>query len=124
MTIGQRIKKLRDDANMQQTELAERINVKKQTLYKYENDIVTNIPSDKIETIARTFNVTPAYLMGWEDENVDVMKEFEDFIEKNHILQSKIMTYLNMFSKLSPESQDNVIDYIDYQITKEKKDNG
>lgn len=109
---------------MQQTELAERINVKKQTLYKYENDIVTNIPSDKIETIARTFNVTPAYLMGWEDENVDVMKEFEDFIEKNHILQSKIMTYLNMFSKLSPESQDNVIDYIDYQITKEKKDNG
>nr|WP_242843822.1 MULTISPECIES: helix-turn-helix transcriptional regulator [Clostridia] len=40
--------------NVLQTELAEKIGVSKQTLYKYENNIVTNIPSYKIELIAKT----------------------------------------------------------------------
>lgn len=68
MTRGNKIRKLREDNNMTQTELAERIRVSKQSLYKYENGIVTNIPSDKIEAIADVFDVSPAYIMGWEDE--------------------------------------------------------
>lgn len=52
MTIGERIKEIRDRTNMSQVDFADKINVSKQTLYKYENDIITNIPSDKIEAIA------------------------------------------------------------------------
>ena len=48
MTKGERIKKLRKSMGFSQVEFADRIGVSKQTLYKYENDIVTNIPSDKI----------------------------------------------------------------------------
>ena len=70
MTRGQRIKKARTDAGYGQTELAEKINVSKQTLYKYENDIITNIPSDKIFAIADACSVTPNYLMGWEDNGL------------------------------------------------------
>ena len=69
MTIGDRIKIQRDKANLSQTELAKKINVSKQTLYKYESNIITNIPSDKIEAIAHVLGVTPSYLMGWDDEN-------------------------------------------------------
>ena len=67
MTIGQRIRHLREKKQISQTDLANKINVTKQNLYKYENGIITNIPSDKIEQIAKAFNVSPAYLMGWED---------------------------------------------------------
>ena len=69
MTIGDRIKKQRELLGISQVELAEKIKVSKQTLYKYENDIVTNIPSDKIEDIAKFCGVSPSYLMGWEDAN-------------------------------------------------------
>ena len=69
MTIGQRIKKRRELLNIGQTELAEKVDVSKQTLYKYENDIVTNIPSDKVELMAKALGCSPSYLMGWEDEN-------------------------------------------------------
>ena len=69
MTIGTRIKNFRTAANMSQTELAQKIKVSKQTLYKYENDIITNIPSDKIEAIALVLNVTPAALMGWNNSS-------------------------------------------------------
>lgn len=68
MTIGERIKEVRNRLNMSQVSFADKIDVSKQTLYKYENDIITNIPSDKIEAIAKIGNVSPAYLMGWDEE--------------------------------------------------------
>lgn len=65
MTKGERIKRLRDALGMSQVSLADKINVSKQTLYKYENDIITNIPSDKVEEMADVLGTTPAYIMGW-----------------------------------------------------------
>ena len=48
MTKGQRIRTKRESLNMSATDLAKRVDISKQTLYKYENDIITNIPSDVI----------------------------------------------------------------------------
>ena len=67
MTVGERLKQLREQLGMSQVDFATKINVSKQTLYKYENNIITNIPSDKIESAARICNVSPAYIMGWEN---------------------------------------------------------
>ena len=72
MTIGQRIKSRREQLNIGQSELAEKVGVSKQTLYKYENDIVTNIPSDKVEKISYYLETTPAYLMGWEENESNI----------------------------------------------------
>lgn len=52
MNKGQRIKKLRTDNTMTQGDLGARIGVTAQTIFKYEEGIVTNIPLDKIEAIA------------------------------------------------------------------------
>lgn len=68
MNIGQRIKNMRLKNNLTQDELALRINTTKQTIHKYENGIITNIPSSKIEAIANVLNTTPDYLMGWTNE--------------------------------------------------------
>ena len=64
MTVGERIKKLRNKSGLNQVDFATKINVSKQTLYKYENNIITNIPSDKIEAVADLCHVSPAYIMG------------------------------------------------------------
>lgn len=69
MTIGERIKQIREKKQISQTELALAINVSKQNLYKYENNIITNIPSDKIEAIAKFLKISPAYIMGWENND-------------------------------------------------------
>ena len=66
MTIGTRIKNKREELGIAQVELARKIGCTKQTIYKYENDIVTNIPSDNVEKLASALNTTPAYLMGWD----------------------------------------------------------
>lgn len=68
MADGKRIKMLRLKKGITQVDLAAEVHITKQTLYKYENGIITNIPSDKIEELARVLNTTPAYLMGWDDD--------------------------------------------------------
>lgn len=75
MTIGERIKECRESLGMTQVALAEAINEKKQTLYKYENNIITNIPIKKVELIADALHTTPAYLMGWEIEKAPSQKD-------------------------------------------------
>lgn len=69
-TKGTRIKQAREKIGMSQTDMAEKIGVSKQTLYKYENDIITNVPTDKIEAISRLAGVSPSYIMGWENNNL------------------------------------------------------
>lgn len=68
MTIGERIKHRREELCITQTWLAEQIGTSKQNLYKYENGIIANIPTEKIEAIAKALHTTPAYLMGWSKE--------------------------------------------------------
>lgn len=66
MTIGDRIRSVRESKGIEQTELANAVGISKQTLYKYEKGIISQIPSDKIEEIAKYLLVSPAYLMGWD----------------------------------------------------------
>lgn len=67
MTVGEKIKDIRENIlGLSAVALAEKIHVSKQTLYKYENNIITNIPSDKIEALAKLAHISPAVIMGWE----------------------------------------------------------
>ena len=70
MTIGQRIRTARERRDMTLDEVAKRCNTTKQTIFKYENEIVTNIPYDKIVLLSTALDVSPSYLFGWtEKEN-------------------------------------------------------
>lgn len=95
MTKGDRIKRLRTDRNMTQPELAGLIGTTKQTIYKYENGTVTNIPSDKIEAMAQIFNVSPSYILGWPDEaqekNREAAAEAADLSEVKQMLIEEIL---------------------------------
>ncbi len=92
MTIGEKIKHQRHLLGYTQVELANKVNISKQTLYKYENNIVTNIPSDKIELLANSLQVTPAYLMGWVNSPKQESLYNDDLISKANILLLKLNT--------------------------------
>lgn len=59
MTIGERIREARTAKGLTQEQLAEQVHVTKQAVYKYETGIVTNIPLDKLESIAACLGVAP-----------------------------------------------------------------
>ena len=72
MTIGERIKFLRKKNAMTQTDIAKKLNIATQTVFKYEKNIVTSIPMENIQKLSEIFGVTPAYIMGWETEDTEI----------------------------------------------------
>ena len=70
MTIGQRIRAARERKDMTLDEVATRCKTTKQTIFKYENEIVTNIPYDKIVLLSNALDVSPSYLFGWDEKEV------------------------------------------------------
>lgn len=69
MTIspGTKIKELRQLSGMSQEELGRRVGVQRAAINKYEKNTVTNIPLSTIEKIANVFEVSPTYIVGWND---------------------------------------------------------
>lgn len=68
MTIGQRISEARVRKDLTLDEVAKRCNTTKQTIFKYENGIITNIPYDKIVLLSYALDVSPSYLFGWDEK--------------------------------------------------------
>lgn len=68
MNLSEKIRYLRIQKGMTQAELAEKLNTTKQTIGKYENQVVTNLPLNRIQELADALDTTPAYLMGWGEE--------------------------------------------------------
>ncbi len=76
MSVGKRIKRLREDLRLTQEDVANKVGVAIQTIYKYENEIVTNIPLDKLEKIATALSTSPSYLMGWDNKRTISTEKF------------------------------------------------
>ena len=69
MSVGLRIKLAREQRNMTLEDVAKLCDTTKQTIYKYENEIVTNIPYDKIVLLTKALDVSPSYLFGWNEDS-------------------------------------------------------
>lgn len=63
MTIAQKIKALRKQAKLTQTELGDMLGVQKNAVSKWECGRVTDIPAGKIKAMAKIFDVPPSYLI-------------------------------------------------------------
>lgn len=115
MTVGDRIRKVREYSGISQTDLAKRVKIAKQTLYKYEMNIITNIPSNTIENIAEILKISPAYLMGWEDnlttDNADLIPDI--------LSDDVLIEHIKKLKQLSKEHQQTIYDNIAYWYDKE-----
>lgn len=72
MTVGDKIKYLRKSMGLNQTELGERVGVKKNAVSKWECGRVEDIPTSTIKALANLFDVSPSYLIDEEKEQPTV----------------------------------------------------
>lgn len=120
--LGDRIKNLRINNKMTLEEVGEKIGVSKQTLYKYENNIITNIPSDKIEGLAKIFNISPAVIMGWDkdDEQYYQDKEAAEYAEMLRT-RPEMRLLFSASRGISKEEMQEAVNYIEYIKSRNKK---
>lgn len=119
---GDRIKNLRINNKMTLEEVGEKIGVSKQTLYKYENNIITNIPSDKIEGLAKVFNISPAVIMGWDkdDEQYYQDKEAAEYAEMLRT-RPEMRLLFSASRGISKEEMQEAVNYIEFIKSRNKK---
>ena len=73
--IVKRIKKRRLELKYSFQDLADKTNMSKSTLQRYETGTIKNLPLDKLEVLASALQTTPSYLMGWDEVKEEPKKK-------------------------------------------------
>lgn len=110
MTVGERIKHRRKELKMSADTLAEKINVSRSTIFRYEKGDIEKMPTDILANIAHALHTTPGELMGWGQTELEF--EFEEKIVSiyNRLNDDNQKATIEFAEKLLEEQNSNVID--------------
>lgn len=113
MKKGERIRFRREELGISQTALSELIGESKQTVYKYENGIISNIPSDKIEALADALKVSPSWIMGWTDDETNPALSPEN--DASFSISLSELRMLEKFRALDARGQSAVLNVLEHE---------
>ena len=121
----EKIKLRRLELGLSYQELSDLTVINKSTLQRYETGFIKKVPINQVQIIAKALNVTPGYLMGWENNkenqtyylNPEAAKMAQEIYDNP---QYKVL--FDATKKLKPESIKEVMKFIDYQKAKEEGD--
>ncbi len=85
MDMGQKIYNLRVQKGLTLEELGNMVGVGKSTVRKWENGMIANMKRDKILKVSDALDTTPAYLMGWEEE--------ENIVKLDNVFQIELKRF-------------------------------
>ena len=103
-SMSQRIKNLRKEKGLTLEQVADIVGVGKSTVRKWETGMIANMKRDKISSLAQALGTTPAYLMGWNEEEADDKKISSDEL----VLTEGEKVMLELFRAI-PEDQQPVV---------------
>ena len=108
MNIGSRIQARRKQLGLSVEDLAEKLNKNRATIYRYESSYIEKLPVTILEDLAKALKVTPAYLMGWENETSSKKNNaLADIILKAR-RDEDLIELMRELCELSPEHRQSV----------------
>lgn len=99
-----RLKELRKEKGLTQIELSEELAIPLRTLQSWENE-ESQIKNAKVEMLANYFNVSPSYLLGYNehdpkrDSEKSQLKEMYSKLETMKVKINRLKWYLNDLGK-------------------------
>lgn len=111
MTTGEIIKALRQRKGLSQEELGKLVGVKRAAINKYETGLVVNLRRDMIQKLANALNTTPTVIMGFEDEEGNILN-FSSNLEKLQPM-NKVPLVGQIACGTPILAEENITDYID-----------
>ena len=114
--VGEVINRLRRNNNMTQQELADKLNVKHQTIQKYEKGIIINIPIPTLKQIATIFNISLYELL-----DPDTTLDFSDNKKKEYL--RNILLHFFEETTISNEDKEELLNFCQKAYFKFLKNN-
>ncbi|MDU7782758.1 MAG: helix-turn-helix transcriptional regulator [Bacillota bacterium] len=112
--IMNRIQSRRLELKLSYQDLASKTNMSKSTLQRYETGSIKNMPVDKLGIIATALDVSPLWLLGFdENENNNKLsneeqQHIEDLRKLNNIGKNKVINYTKDLIEMPKYQKDNV----------------
>ena len=113
-SMAKRIKNLRLSQGLTLEQVATIVGVGKSTVRKWETGMIANMRRDKIAALAKALNVTPEYLMGWEEE-----KEQKTSPDKPELTEGEKLV-LDLFRRVPEERRDLVLQMIRVALSQQE----
>lgn len=109
--LSENLKKRRNELGLTLQEIGDYLNVSKQTIQKYENDVITGVTTSTIEKLAKILEIEPWELVGWDcttinDGNNKQQNLLTHFHALNDVGQTKVIDYAMDLSG-NPDYQPN-----------------
>lgn len=94
MDLGKKIMTMRNEKNLSQEQLAEKLNVTRQTISNWENGkFYPDI--DSLVNLSKFFNVSLDVLLSYDDKVLDYLKDSTDVVKSNkNILYAVLLNIL------------------------------
>ena len=122
--IGDRIKQRRMELGLSQDELATMLGYKsRSSINKIERD-GQNLPQPKIKQIARALNVTPSYIMGWEQESgvfYGIDSKFFRKQEVHVVLTEEELALIKKYRQMDADGKADIDVLIDSKLARAKR---
>ena len=127
MEMGQKIYNLRVQKGLTLEELGNMVGVGKSTVRKWENGMIANMKRDKILKVSEALDTTPAYLMGWEEEQTKeespkIMQYYNQLNDiGKHEAEKRVeeLTHLPKYTK-EGENKNNTVEFLE-ELTPDKE---
>ena len=111
---GERIKELRKIANLSQEELGRRVGLQRAAINKYERGSVTNIPLTVIEKLAQVLDVSPTYIVGWDDNSPNPLSTEVKILQGvKQFYGDDVIDLMESYTELSPMGKRRVQAYVE-----------
>lgn len=107
MDIGERMKLRRKELNLSADVVAEKLGVSRSTIFRYEKGDIEKLPTNILEDIAEVLKTTPAFLMGWEDEDAPSIETI--YKQLNSERQTKVYNFAEQ--QLEEQNRGNVVHF-------------
>ena len=101
MTFGERLKQLRIENKLSQEDVAKQVGLTRPTIHRYEHGIITNVPPENVQKLARFFGVSKPYMMGWSEdpssnsEEIIALPDSDTFVQAYSVMttdERKLLT--------------------------------
>ncbi|MBE5966983.1 MAG: helix-turn-helix domain-containing protein [Lachnospiraceae bacterium] len=118
--LNERIKERRLSSGLTLLQVAEEIGIKEATMQRYESGEIKNIKHETIEKLAKIFNCSPEYLMGWSDREKR-LSTYYDAVNKK-IFEKTIAAHKEDNENWTPEELKKIEEYKQLLLAARKND--
>ena len=108
MGIKDILKNRRNELNLTMKELSAKVGVSEGTISRWESGEIANMKRDKIIALADALQISPAVIMGWDDDKVSQSNVSSPSRSEPQEDQKRLLEH---YDKLNPTGKEKVIEY-------------